>query len=243
MNDTGPEAVPPPASFSFEERMRDRLTRAGTALEDDALVAVPAEDRLHRVVDGEDEAGGALRPRLDADVEPHRTVEAGLLLDQQMRQLAGEGLRVDRRLEVALRLAPTLDRLHHARDQLLDAVLALGAAERAAEVLRDDDVGGELRPGGRELDVALLEHHLALLAADHGVALLPLHLVERIDPRGGEEALHPETGATLCDCCADHFALLFAPSCPFRHRRLLLCGGALLPLYIVASSPLIPHVW
>src|SRR5262249_55222463 len=26
MNDTGPEAVPPPASFSFEERMRDRFT-------------------------------------------------------------------------------------------------------------------------------------------------------------------------------------------------------------------------
>src|SRR5438876_4832274 len=26
MNDTGPEAVPPPASFSLEERMRDRFT-------------------------------------------------------------------------------------------------------------------------------------------------------------------------------------------------------------------------
>src|SRR6185436_20970833 len=26
MNDTGPDAVPPPASFSFEERMRDRFT-------------------------------------------------------------------------------------------------------------------------------------------------------------------------------------------------------------------------
>src|SRR5512134_2306060 len=26
MNDTGPDAVPPPASFSFAERMRERLT-------------------------------------------------------------------------------------------------------------------------------------------------------------------------------------------------------------------------
>ncbi|GBD27468.1 hypothetical protein HRbin30_02815 [bacterium HR30] len=26
MNDTGPEAVPPPASFSFEERIRERFT-------------------------------------------------------------------------------------------------------------------------------------------------------------------------------------------------------------------------
>src|SRR2546426_10279387 len=26
MNDTGPDAVPPPASFSFDERMRDRFT-------------------------------------------------------------------------------------------------------------------------------------------------------------------------------------------------------------------------
>src|SRR5437870_6702973 len=26
MNDTGPDAVPPPANFSFDERMRDRFT-------------------------------------------------------------------------------------------------------------------------------------------------------------------------------------------------------------------------
>ena len=98
MNDTGPEAVPPPASVSFDERMRDRLTpEPGAAFEDDALVAVPAEDRLHRVVDGEDEAGRALRLRLDADVEPHRAVERRLLLDQQVGQLVGEGLGVGRR--------------------------------------------------------------------------------------------------------------------------------------------------
>ena len=36
-------------------------------------------------------------------------------------------------------------------------VLALGGAEGAAEILLGDDVGGVLRPGGRELEVALLE--------------------------------------------------------------------------------------
>ena len=68
MKETGPEAVPPEDSSSLEERMRDRFEAgAGAALEDEALFLVPVEDRVHRVVDGEDEAGadllGALRCR------------------------------------------------------------------------------------------------------------------------------------------------------------------------------------
>ena len=60
MNDTGPDAVPPPASRSRDERMRDRFTpEPGAAFEDDALAAVPVEDRVHGVVDGEDEAGAS----------------------------------------------------------------------------------------------------------------------------------------------------------------------------------------
>src|SRR3546814_14387042 len=49
---------------------------ARAALEDDALFPVPVEDRVHGVVDREDEAGaGLLGHALDADVEPHRAVE------------------------------------------------------------------------------------------------------------------------------------------------------------------------
>ena len=43
---TGPDAVPPEESSSLEERMRDRLTPgAGAALEDQALLLVPVQDR------------------------------------------------------------------------------------------------------------------------------------------------------------------------------------------------------
>ena len=57
MNDTGPDAVPPPWSLSTDARMLDRFTPgARSTLEDDPLFPVPVEDRVHRVVDGEDEA-------------------------------------------------------------------------------------------------------------------------------------------------------------------------------------------
>ena len=54
---TGPEAVPPP----FEQLVRRADARqvdagARAALEDDPLLGVPVEDRVHRVLDREDEA-------------------------------------------------------------------------------------------------------------------------------------------------------------------------------------------
>ena len=61
MNDTGPLAVPPLESSSLDERMRERLTpEPGAALEDHALFLVPLQDRLHRVVHGQDEASAHL---------------------------------------------------------------------------------------------------------------------------------------------------------------------------------------
>src|SRR4029079_10949646 len=66
--------------------------RARAAAEDDPLASDPVEDRLHRVVDREDEAGRALRRLLEADVEPHRRVERGVLVDEDRLQLGLEGL-------------------------------------------------------------------------------------------------------------------------------------------------------
>src|SRR3712207_3298 len=43
---------------------------ARAALEDQPLLPVPVEDRVHRIVDGEDEAGADLLRRARADVEP-----------------------------------------------------------------------------------------------------------------------------------------------------------------------------
>src|SRR5207248_11672950 len=45
---------------------------ARAAAEDDALAADPVQDRLHRVVDRQDEARRALRLLLEADIEPDR---------------------------------------------------------------------------------------------------------------------------------------------------------------------------
>ena len=97
---------------------------------------------------------------------------------------------------------PRRDRVDDAADQLLDAALALGRADLAAEILRDDDVGRLLRPGLRDLDVALLEHHLAALVADHRRAQLPFDLVERIDAGLGEEARErqPRRGGSAFAC-------------------------------------------
>ena len=95
MNDTGPEAVPPPLSSSFDERIGDRFVPVPEPyLKSMPSVLASAEDRLHRVVDGVDEAGRALRVRLDADVEPDRRVERHLLLDEQVRELGAERGRV-----------------------------------------------------------------------------------------------------------------------------------------------------
>src|SRR5262249_29579088 len=99
------------------------------------------------------------------------------------------------------------DRTDHPSDQLLDAVLALRRADRAAEVLRRDDVGRELRPARRDLDVVLLEDDVAALAADHSAAPLPGLVRDRVGvgvaargaahrtrvARRGEAALELET--------------------------------------------------
>src|SRR6185295_3470941 len=90
--------------------------------------------------------------------------------------------------EVLVAAAPLGDRVHHAADELPHAVLALGRADLAAEILRDDDVGGLLRPRLRDLDVALLEHDIAAFAADHRGAKLPFDLIERIDSGLGKKA-------------------------------------------------------
>src|SRR5207244_11615852 len=55
-------------------QLRKVEARARAAAEDDSLAADPVEDRLHRVLDREDEARTALRSLLETDVEPDRRV-------------------------------------------------------------------------------------------------------------------------------------------------------------------------
>ncbi len=169
---------------------------AGAAAEDDALAADPVEDRIHRVVDREDEARAALRLLLEADVEPDRRVEGGELVDEDRLQLGLERLGLLLGGEVAALAAPAADRVDDAADHLLHARLALGRAHAAAEVLLRDDVRRRLAPELRELDVLLLEDG-AVLAGDVGVADLPLDLVERVAAGDREVAAQADRGLLL----------------------------------------------
>src|SRR3972149_9728461 len=169
--------------------LRERLLRgaelvevdpgAGAAAEDDPFLADPVEDRLHRVLDREDEARRRLRTLLKTKVEPDRGVEGGELVDEDRLELVLEGLRLRLVGEVAALAAPAADGRDDAADHLLDARLALRGGHAAAEVLLRHDVRRCLRPELRELDALLLERR-AVLAGDVGVADLPLDLCERI---------------------------------------------------------------
>ena len=143
--------------------LRQVHSGARAALEDDPLLPVPVEDRVHRVVDGEDEAGARLlRHALDADVEPHRAVERRPLVDDQVLELGPEGLGLLGVGEVAVLLAPGGDRVDDPVGDLLQAPLPLGGAEGSPEVLLGEDVRGVDRPGGRHLDAELLERDRAV---------------------------------------------------------------------------------
>src|SRR3712207_2124445 len=131
--------------------------RPGAAAEDAPFLGVPVEDRLHRVLDAEDEAGAALRLLLEADVEPDGRVERRHLVQEDVGQLRLEGVAVLHGREVAALAAPVGDGARDAGDHLLDRALARRRAELAAEVLLGHDVGRVLRPGRGELDALLLE--------------------------------------------------------------------------------------
>src|SRR5262249_45234348 len=128
--------------------------RARAAFENDPLLAGPVEDRIPPVLDREEEAPPALRRRLHPPVEPDRAVEGGFLLEEEVGELVGERVAVIRGGEVALRLAPFGERADHPADQLAHAPLTRRRAERTTEVLRHHDIGRELRPRLRHLNVA-----------------------------------------------------------------------------------------
>ena len=107
MNDTGPEAVPPPASSSFDDRIGDRFV----PVPDPNLNSMPfgprqRQDRVHRVLHRVDEAGRALRRLLEAAVEPDGAVERRLLIHEDVLQVVAERLQILFGREVLLFAAP-----------------------------------------------------------------------------------------------------------------------------------------
>ena len=158
-----------------------------TEFEQHALGLGERQDRFHRVVDGIDEARRALRRLLETAVEPHRTVERRLLVDEQIFEIVAERLQRCIRGEILLLARPVGNRADDAADQLFDRVLAVRRADMAPEIFRDNNVRRLLRPGLGHLDAALLEDDGALFAADDRIAEFPFDLIERVNACGREK--------------------------------------------------------
>src|SRR4029453_724775 len=154
MKDSGPEAVPPAERLSCAPR-RVGGVGAGAVLEEHALGLGEREDRVHRVAARVDEAGRALRLRLDADVEPDGRIERGDLVDQDRGELVVERVAVGGGAEVAALLAVPGDRPGDALDELPHGRFAFRGSYASMEILLDHDIRCCLRPRLGHLDVLL----------------------------------------------------------------------------------------
>ena len=133
----------------------------------------------HRVVDSEDEAGRCLlRDALHPDVEPHRRVESGLLVDDEVLQLVAEDLLLGLVLEVAVLHPPGGDRVDHPVDRPGAATTPARGVRESPEVLLGEDVRGVHAPRGGDLDAELLEgDRPGAVVGDPRIAALPDDLV------------------------------------------------------------------
>ncbi len=167
--------------------------RAGAPLEEHAFRARQPHDGFHGVVHGVDEAGGALRLSLHADVEPYRRVESHFLLDEQVREFVAEGIAGSVLGKIAALFAPANDGVDHAGDQLAHRAFALRTARLPVKILAGHDVGSGLRPVLGNLNVVLAEDGHAFFVADQRRALFPLDGVKRGDFAAREVAAKGQT--------------------------------------------------
>jgi hypothetical protein len=120
-----------------------------------------------------------------------------VLVYEEVAELGLERIGVGAAREVAAEaLAGLADRVGDSIDELADRALAalrVPIDAGLAEVLRDGDVGGQLRPLLRDLGAAELEHHAAVGIRDDAVALLVLHRLERVHARLGVVILKFQT--------------------------------------------------
>ena len=164
--------------FPAAAQRREVRAGAGAPLEEHALGLGQVHDGIHVVLDGIDEAGGALRLGLHADVEPHGGIERDFLLDEQVGEFVAENVFGFGAGEVAALFAPADDGVHHAADQLAHRGFALGGVGLAVEILGSHDVGGRHGPGLGDFHVFLAEDYLAFVIADESRATFPLNFVE-----------------------------------------------------------------
>jgi hypothetical protein len=128
-----------------------------------------------------------------AHVEPDGRIEGRVLADEDVHEFVVESGAVFGRLEVALRHAPVANGFSDACDELADSGFALRRIELAVKIFRGDDVGRGHGPVFRDLDVFLLEDHVALGIGDGGSAEFPLDFVVGRNARLGEEPAERES--------------------------------------------------
>src|SRR4030095_3513414 len=97
-------------------------------------LTVQIQDRLHGVIHREDETSGALGFWFDTAIEPHWTVETGLLVHQNVGEFIVEALCIFFGSKIAVLSAPSRDRIDHAADHLAHAVFSLRTSQGAAKI-------------------------------------------------------------------------------------------------------------
>ena len=121
-----------------------------------------------------------------------------MLIHAKPGQFVVENFRRFRIGEIAVGNSPIGDRPRHAMDQLphrrfAAALVRVGpVGDVAVEIFRDRDLCRERAPVFRNLDVFLLENHLAAVVGDLRRAPLPFDLLERRDRRVAKNALETQ---------------------------------------------------
>ncbi len=122
---------------------------------------------------------------IEPDVEPNRGVKRPVLIQAEPGQFviehftAGFG-------EVSVLNTPIRNRAADAVDELAHGSLPLRHALLAVKVLRDDHLGGELRPIFRHLHIVLFENDFPCIVGDFGDPPLPFDLVKWMGSRIAE---------------------------------------------------------
>ena len=112
--------------FAAAAKRREVCACSRTPLEEHSFRSCQAHDGFHVVLNGIDEACGALRLGLHADVEPYGRIERHLLFDEKVRKIIAEIVARFSGCKVAALLAPVHDRIHHPANQLPHRRLTLG---------------------------------------------------------------------------------------------------------------------
>ena len=128
---------------------------------------------------------------IEPDVEPDGRIERAVLVHAEPGQFFVENFAIFLG-EIAVLDAPIGDGAADAMDQLANGRFALGGVLLAVKIFRDDHFCGEDRPGFRHFDVVLLENDFAAVVGDFGGAFIPFDLVEGLDLRVAEDAIHFE---------------------------------------------------